>query len=46
MEGSNEFNNQIMQTEKYIIFINDEIEVNQIREERKNPSLQTKVRRV
>jgi hypothetical protein len=35
MEGSNEFNNQIMQTEKYIIFINDETEVNQIREERK-----------
>jgi hypothetical protein len=35
MEGSNEFNNQTMQTEKYIIYINDEPEVNHIKEERK-----------
>jgi hypothetical protein len=40
MEGSNEFNNQTMQIEKYIICINDEIEVNQVKEERENPSLQ------
>jgi hypothetical protein len=46
MERSNEFNNQTMQTEKYIICINDETEVNQIKEERNNPSLQTKVSRV
>jgi hypothetical protein len=30
----------------YIICINDEIEVNQILEEKKNPSLQTKVNKV
>jgi hypothetical protein len=46
MEGSNEFNNQTMQIEEYIICINDEIKVNQEREERKNSSLQTKVSRV
>jgi len=32
-----------MQTKEHIIYINDEIEVNQVREERKNPSLQTKI---
>jgi hypothetical protein len=46
MERSNEFNNQTMQIEKYIICINDEIEVNQVREEIKNPSLQIEVSRV
>jgi hypothetical protein len=46
MEGSNEFNNQTMQTKIYIICINDEIEVNQVREEKEYPSLQTKVCRV
>jgi hypothetical protein len=35
-----------MQIEIYIICINDEIEINQVREERENPSLQTKVSRV
>jgi hypothetical protein len=46
MERSNEFNNQTIQIEKHIICINDEIEVNQIRKERENPSLQTEVNRV
>jgi hypothetical protein len=46
MEGSNDFNNQMMQTEKYIICIDDKTKVNQVREERENPSLQTKVSRV
>jgi hypothetical protein len=41
MKGSN---NQII--EEYIICINDETEINQIREESENPSLQTKVSRV
>jgi hypothetical protein len=45
MEGSNEFNNQTMQIEKYIICINDEIKINQVRE-RENPSLQTEGSRV
>ncbi len=35
MEGSNEFNNHTMQTEKYIICINDETEVNQVRKKEK-----------
>jgi hypothetical protein len=35
-----------MQTEEYMICINDEIKVNQIREEKENPSLQTKGSRV
>jgi len=35
-----------MQIEKHMICINDEIEVNQVREERKNPSLQIEVNRV
>ncbi len=35
-----------MQIEEYIICINDEIKVNQVNEERENPSLQTKVSRV
>jgi hypothetical protein len=43
MERSTDFNNQMMQIEKYIICINDEIKVNQVREEKENPSLQTKV---
>jgi hypothetical protein len=46
MERSNEFNNQTMQTEKYTICINDETEINQVKEESENPSLQTKVSRV
>jgi hypothetical protein len=43
---SNEYNNQTMQNEKHIICINDEIEVDQVMEEKENPSLQTKVSRV
>ncbi len=43
MKGSNEFNNQTMQIEEYIICINDDTDVNQIREERENSSLQIKV---
>jgi hypothetical protein len=35
-----------MQTKEYIIYINDEIEVNQVHEERENPSLQIKVSRI
>jgi hypothetical protein len=31
---------------KHIIFINDEIKVNQVKEERENPSLQTKINKV
>jgi hypothetical protein len=46
MEMSHEFNNQTIQIEKYIMCINYEIEVNQVKEERVNPSLQTKVSRV
>jgi hypothetical protein len=46
MEGSNEFNNQKMQTKAYIICINDEIEVNQISEEIENPNLQIEVSRM
>jgi hypothetical protein len=34
MEGSNEFNNQTMQIEEYRICINDDIEINQVREEK------------
>ncbi len=43
---SNEYNNQTMQNEKHIICINDETEVDQVMEEKENPSLQTKVGRV
>jgi catalase (peroxidase I) len=39
-------NNQTIQTKEYIICINDETEINQIREESENPSLQTKISRV
>jgi len=46
MERSNEFNNQTMQTEEYIIRINDEIEVYQVREERENLNLQIEISRV
>jgi hypothetical protein len=46
MKRSNGFNNQTMQIEKYIICINYEIEINQVREERENPSPQTKVNRM
>jgi hypothetical protein len=35
-----------MQIEKYRICINDDTEVNQVRDEKENPSLQTKVYRV
>jgi hypothetical protein len=45
MEGPNEFNNQTMQIEEYIICINDETKINQVRE-RENPSLQTEGNRV
>ncbi len=43
MEESNEYDNQTMKNEKHIICINDEIEVDQVMEERENPSLQTKI---
>jgi hypothetical protein len=43
MEGSNEYNNQKMQNEDHIICINDEIEVDQVMEERENQSLQTEI---
>jgi hypothetical protein len=46
MERSNEFNNQTMQIEIYIICINDETELNQVREERENLNLQIEVSRV
>jgi hypothetical protein len=46
MERSNDFNNYTMQMEEYIICINDEIKVNQVREERENPSLQSEVSRI
>jgi hypothetical protein len=46
MERSIEFNNQTVQIEKHIICINDKIEINQIKEERKIPSLQIDVSRV
>jgi hypothetical protein len=46
MEGSNEFNNQTMQIKEYIIYINYDTEVNQVREKGRNPSLQTKISRV
>jgi len=46
MERSNDFNNYTMQIEEYIICINDEIKVNQVREKRENPSLQSEVKRV
>jgi len=35
-----------MQNEEYIIFRNDEIEVDQVMEERGNPSLQTEISRI
>ncbi len=35
-----------MQIEEYIICINDETKVNQVKEEKENPSLQTKGSRV
>jgi hypothetical protein len=46
MERSNEFNYQTMQTEEYIIRINDEIEFYQVREERENLNLQIEIIRV
>jgi hypothetical protein len=46
MEGSNEFINQTMQIEKYIICINDETKISQVKEDNENPSLQTKVSKV
>jgi hypothetical protein len=42
MERSNEDDNQPMQNEKPIIRINDETKVDQMMEERENPSLQIK----
>ncbi len=46
MERSNEYDNQTMQNEEPIIWINDETKVDQIMEERENPSLQTKISRI
>jgi len=46
MERSNEYDNQTMQNEEPIIRINDETKVDQIMEERENPSLQTKISRI
>jgi hypothetical protein len=46
MERSNEYNNQTLQNEEPIIRINDETKVDQIMEERENPSLQTKISKV
>jgi hypothetical protein len=46
MERSNEYDNQTMQNEKLIIRINDETKINQIMEERENPSLHTKISKV
>jgi hypothetical protein len=43
MEESNEYNNQTMQNEKDIICKNDEIEVDQVMEERENPNLQIEI---
>jgi hypothetical protein len=43
MKGSNEFNNQTMQSEEYIICINDEIKVNQVREESEISNLQIEI---
>ncbi len=45
MERWNEYDNQTMQNEKPVIFIN-ETEVDQIMEERKNPSLQIEISKV
>jgi hypothetical protein len=45
MEGSNEYDSQIMQNEEPIICIN-EIKIDQVMEERKNQSLQTKISRI
>jgi hypothetical protein len=39
MERSTEHDNQTMQNEEYIICRNDETEVDQVMEERENPSL-------
>jgi hypothetical protein len=38
MEGSNEYDNQTIQNEEPTIYISDEIKVDQIMEERENPS--------
>ncbi len=46
MEGWNEFNNQTMQIEEYIICINDVTTIDQVREESENPSLQIEVSRM
>jgi HD superfamily phosphohydrolase YqeK len=46
MEGSNEYDNQTIQNEEPIIYISDKIEVDQIMEEKKNPSLQIEISRV
>jgi hypothetical protein len=45
MERSNEYDNQTMQNEEYIICRNDETKVDQVMEERENPSLQTEINR-
>jgi len=43
---SNEYDNQTMQNEKHIICTNDEIEVDQVMQERENPNLKIKISRV
>jgi hypothetical protein len=44
MEGLNGYDNQGMQNEKHVIFIN-ETKVDKVIEERENPNLQTKINR-
>jgi hypothetical protein len=43
MERSTEYDNQTMQNEEYITCRNDETKVDQVMEERENPSLQTEI---
>jgi hypothetical protein len=45
MERLSEYDNQTMQNEELVIFIN-ETEVDQVMEERKNPSLQIEISKV
>jgi hypothetical protein len=46
MDRSNEYDNQTTQNEEPTIYISDEIKVDQIMEERENPSLQIEISRV
>jgi hypothetical protein len=45
-KSSNKYHNQIMKNENHIICINDEIEIDQVMQERENPSLQIKISRI